>query len=140
MRRKGQRRSQQMTTMAELNVTPMLDLAFVLLIIFMITAPLLASRVDLVIPTTRAKRDAIPSERTFIIEMDKDAELQVDGDVLTPEELTARIDAEQLEHPEIGVLIRADGGLNLSQVMPILDLLRSQDVVDVGFMARSDSN
>ena len=140
MRRKGQRRSQQMTTMAELNVTPMLDLAFVLLIIFMITAPLLASRVDLVIPTTRAKRDAIPSERTFIIEMNKDAALQVEGDVLTPEELTARIDAEQLEHSEIGVLIRADGGLNLSQVMPILDLLRSQDVVDVGFMARSDSN
>ena len=138
MRRKGQRRSQHMTTMAELNVTPMLDLAFVLLIIFMITAPLLASRVDLIIPTTRAKRDAIPSDRTLIIEMNKDAQLEVEGDVLTTDELTQRIGTEQEKHPEIGVLIRADGGLNLSQVMPILDLLKSQDVVDVGFMARSD--
>ena len=138
MRRKGQRRTQHMTTMGELNVTPMLDLAFVLLIIFMITAPLLASRVDLVIPTTPAKRDAIPSERTVIIEMNKDAQLEVEGDVLTTEELTERLDAEQEKHPEIGVLIRADGDLSLSQVMPILDLLKSQDVVDVGFMARSD--
>ena len=140
MRRKGKGRTQHMTTMAELNVTPMLDLAFVLLIIFMITAPLLASRVDLIIPTTRAKREAIPAERTLIIEMNKAAQLEVEGAAMTSESLIARLEQEKAEHPEIGVLIRADESLNLAQVMPILDLLKSQDVVDVGFMARSDPN
>ena len=55
-----------MTTLAELNVTPMLDLAFVLLIIFMITAPLLASRVDLILPTTTAAREAVSPEQTHM--------------------------------------------------------------------------
>lgn len=69
MSRSRRQRRQPMSTLAELNVTPLLDLAFVLLIIFMITAPLLASRVDLIIPTTRAKRDAVAAERTVIVDM-----------------------------------------------------------------------
>lgn len=80
-----------MTTLAELNVTPMLDLAFVLLIIFMITAPLLASRVDLVIPTTRAQRDAVAPEDTMIIDMNQAGDLEIEGQVMTVEEVENRV-------------------------------------------------
>lgn len=127
-----------MTTLAELNVTPMLDLAFVLLIIFMITAPLLASRVDLIIPTTRAKRDAVAAEDTVIIEMNKEGLLEFEGLVMTETELRARVAEELVGREELGVLIRADASLTLGTVMPVLDLLKDEGVVDVGFMARSD--
>ncbi len=139
MTRRTQRR-QHMSTLAELNVTPLLDLAFVLLIIFMITAPLLASRVDLVIPTTRAKRDAIPAERTIMVEMNKAGVLEIEGTVYTPETFANHIALERQATPEIGVLIRADQTLSLAEVMPLLDLLKQEGVVDVGFMAKSDPN
>ncbi|NCF86870.1 MAG: protein TolR [Verrucomicrobiaceae bacterium] len=127
-----------MSTLAELNVTPMLDLAFVLLIIFMITAPLLASRVDLIIPTTRAKRDAVAAERTVIVEMNNEGVLEIEGDVMTEQDLRQRLAEQLAESPELGVLIRADASLSLGKVMPVLDLLKSEGIVDVGFMARSD--
>lgn len=127
-----------MSTLAELNVTPMLDLAFVLLIIFMITAPLLASRVDLIIPTTRAARDAVASERTVIIDMNNEGVLEIEGTVMTLDRLREYTAAQRRESPEIGVLLRADHGLTLGSVMPVLDLLKSEGIVDVGFMARSD--
>ncbi|MCH1504871.1 MAG: protein TolR [Verrucomicrobiaceae bacterium] len=127
-----------MSTLAELNVTPMLDLAFVLLIIFMITAPLLASRVDLIIPTTRAKRDAVAAERTVIVEMNNEGVLEIEGDVMTEQDLKQRLAEQLAESPELGVLIRADASLSLGKVMPVLDLLKSEGIVDVGFMARSD--
>ena len=121
-----------------INVTPMLDLAFVLLIIFMITAPLLASRVDLIIPTTRAKRDAVAAERTVIVEMNNEGVLEIEGDVMTEQDLKQRLAEQLAESPELGVLIRADASLSLGKVMPVLDLLKSEGIVDVGFMARSD--
>ena len=127
-----------MSTLAELNVTPMLDLAFVLLIIFMITAPLLASRVDLIIPTTRAKRDAVAAERTVIVEMNNEGVLEIEGDVMTEQDLKQRLAEQLAESPELGVLSRADASLSLGKVMPVLDLLKSEGIVDVGFMARSD--
>ncbi len=129
-----------MTTLAELNVTPMLDLAFVLLIIFMITAPLLASRVDLVIPTTRAQRDAVAPEDTMIIDMNQAGDLEIEGQVMTVEEVENRV-ARALGDGRggLGVLIRADENLTLAVVMPVLDLLKGLGMVDVGFMARSQS-
>lgn len=127
-----------MSTLAELNVTPLLDLAFVLLIIFMITAPLLASRVDLIIPTTRAKRDAVAAERTVIVDMNNQGVLEIEGDVMTEDDLKRRLAEELAKSPELGVLIRADASLSLGRVMPVLDLLKSEGIVDVGFMARSD--
>ena len=127
-----------MSTLAELNVTPMLDLAFVLLIIFMITAPLLASRVDLIIPTTRAKRDAVAAERTVIVEMNNQGVLGIEGTVMNEDELKRHLAEERAKSPEMGVLIRADASLSLGSVMPLLDLLKSEGIVDVGFMARSD--
>ena len=127
-----------MSTLAELNVTPLLDLAFVLLIIFMTTAPLLASRVDLIIPTTRAKRDAVAAERTVIVDMNNQGVLEIEGDVMTEDDLKRRLAEELAKSPELGVLIRADASLSLGRVMPVLDLLKSEGIVDVGFMARSD--
>ena len=139
MRRSRRQRRPPMSTLAELNVTPMLDLAFVLLIIFMITAPLLASRVDLIIPTTRAKRNAVAAERTLIIEMNNAGVLEIEGGVISEEDLKERLKDELAESPEMGVLIRADQSLSLGRVMPVLDLLKSQGIVDVG-LARSDPN
>lgn len=127
-----------MSTLAEINVTPMLDLAFVLLIIFMITAPLLASRVDLIIPTTRAKRDAVAPENILIIEMNKEGILEIEGDVMTEAELKQRLAEERAEKAALGVLVRADESLSLGRVMPILDALKNEGIVDVGFMARSE--
>ncbi len=63
----------QLTTLSELNVTPLLDLAFVLLIIFMITTPLMENSSSLVLPTNKAAEGAPEPSQVETISIDKDA-------------------------------------------------------------------
>lgn len=140
MRRRSRKTRTHMSTMAELNVTPLLDLAFVLLIIFMITAPLLANRVDLILPTSKATRDAVPQSQTFMVDMNNEGVLEVEGAVISNEALATRLNGAKEKDPAVGVIIRADHTLTIAQLMPILDVLKSQDIVDVGFVAKSEPN
>ena len=73
---------QKPATLSELNVTPMLDLAFVLLIIFMITTPLMENSVDLVIPSSEAANPPINSSQvqTVSIDRSRDDPVQQSGD------------------------------------------------------------
>lgn len=140
MRRQGRHSRSHVTTLAELNITPMLDLAFVLLIIFMITAPLLASRVDLILPTTKASRDAVALESTMVVEINKIGVLEVDGAVLSLPELGARLDAIQGGGRRAGVILQAHEALTLADLMPVLDLLKAHGITDTGIVAKPESN
>ena len=70
--------------------------------------------------------------------MNNEGVLEIEGDVMTEQDLKQRLAEQLAESPELGVLIRADASLSLGKVMPVLDLLKSEGIVDVGFMARSD--
>lgn len=127
-----------MSTLAELNVTPLLDLAFVLLIIFMISAPLLASRVDLIIPTTKARRDSVPMENIVLIEVSRNGELSLEGEAVAPENLGESVAAMKSSRPELAVILKVDETLTLREIMPLLDVLKTSGVVDVSFMGKPD--
>ena len=127
-----------MSTLAELNVTPLLDLAFVLLIIFMISAPLLANRVDLIIPTTKARRDAVPMENIALIEVNRDGEVSLDSEVLASDRLGEAVMGMKSSRPELAVILKMDETLTLREIMPLLDLLKTSGVVDVSLMGKPD--
>ena len=73
----------QLTTLSELNVTPLLDLAFVLLIIFMITTPLMENSSSLVLPTNKAAEGAADPAQLETISIDKDALVTLDNAPVT---------------------------------------------------------
>ena len=77
-------------TLAELNVTPLLDLCFVLLIIFMITTPLMENSIDLVVPSSATAKTQVDPAETQIIQIDRNDVLKLNGQVTNRSDLEAR--------------------------------------------------
>jgi biopolymer transport protein TolR len=108
--------------MAEINVTPLVDVMLVLLIIFMITAPLLVAGVPVDLPESRAKaldQDTKPIQ----IALDNNGALFIDDEPVAPDQLAQRLAviAGQPEPPEgRRIYLRADKGLDYGAVMRVM--------------------
>ena len=89
MRRYSQRQS--LTSLSEINITPLLDLAFVLLIIFMITTPLLENSSRLIIPSSGANNASIDTSRVQTISIDRDETLKLNNETVSSETLAERL-------------------------------------------------
>ncbi|HUF60593.1 MAG TPA: biopolymer transporter ExbD [Verrucomicrobiales bacterium] len=140
MKRFSRRSYYSASTLAELNVTPLLDLAFVLLIIFMITAPLLAERADLILPTTRARRDAVDPSRVVTVVIDRQSQLELNGQPVDAATLSAELARLNSEQPGASVVLGADRELTVRQVSAVMDLLTNAGITDVGFLMRPTSS
>jgi biopolymer transport protein ExbD len=136
MRRYTSRNS--LHTVSELNVTPLLDLAFVLLIIFMITTPLIENRTDLVVPTSSTANQPVDPSAVTIIEMNRNAEIEVDGEALSPEQLEARLAALKAEDPKVAVVVRPDRDLAIQKFIQVMDILKTVGIGKVGVMTREE--
>ncbi len=118
--RRGGRRSSR-APMAEINVTPLVDVMLVLLIIFMVTAPLLKAGVPIDLPDSRAKALAEKADQ-ITISLPRDGTMWLDDAQVIPGELAQRLAAFQ---PEAGgklplVTLRADRGLEYGRVMAVM--------------------
>jgi biopolymer transport protein TolR len=108
--------------MAEINVTPLVDVMLVLLIIFMITAPLLVSGVPVDLPDSRAgalKQDNAPIQ----VSLDREGQLFIDEQAVPDQGLTAKLSAIREARSggeEPRVYVRADTGLDYGRVMRIV--------------------
>ncbi|MDK2762216.1 MAG: ExbD/TolR family protein [Sphingopyxis sp.] len=119
-RGRGQRRA----PMAEINVTPLVDVMLVLLIIFMITAPLLASAVPIDLPESRAKPVETEDQEPVQLSINADDTLYIGEEVVPEAELPARLDAIARGNDEGGkprqIMLRADKGLDYGRVMRVM--------------------
>ena len=106
--------------MAEINVTPLVDVMLVLLIIFMVTAPLLVAGVPVDLPD--AKAQALPQDATPIqISLNGQGELYIDRLVVTPGALPAKLAAlRQARSDDARVYVRADRTLDYGRVMQVV--------------------
>src|SRR6516165_7580125 len=78
-------------TLTEINVTPLLDLAFVLLIIFIITTPLMENSISLVVPTSGEAAQTVDRSQVQTISIDKDEILRLNNEVVDPALLESRL-------------------------------------------------
>jgi biopolymer transport protein TolR len=114
--------------MAEINVTPMVDVMLVLLIIFMVAAPLLVTGAAVDLPQTAAK--ALPSDNAPLsVTLDRAGRRSIGEEVLASEAFAARLAAIRAERgPETRVVIRADAAIPYGEVAALL-----ADVSGAGF-------
>ncbi|MEI9898311.1 MAG: biopolymer transporter ExbD [Chthoniobacter sp.] len=105
MRRFSDRHS--LHTLSELNVTPLLDLAFVLLIIFMITTPLMENSVDLIIPTSDAAKHAVDPAAVQTVAINREGLIKFNNEPTTVAQLEGQLTALKEARPEVAVVIRA---------------------------------
>ena len=128
-----------LTTLSELNVTPLLDLAFVLLIIFMITTPLLESSMNLVIPSSGAKNPPIKSAQVQIVSIDRNDTIRINNQVIDLKALTARLTELKKSNPDIAVVIRPDRDLPVQKLIALMDALKQAQITKVGIATRAES-
>ena len=136
MRRFSQR--SHLVTLSEINITPLLDLAFVLLIIFIITTPLLEKGLDLQLPTGVGKEDkTIIKKNVHTVEVSPQGVYILDHKRLNLEQVSASLAREHRENPNLLLFIRADENGKYKYVAEILD--RCEKIGIQNFSLRADS-
>jgi biopolymer transport protein TolR len=137
-RGRGRGRSRRRAAMAEINVTPLVDVMLVLLIIFMVTAPLLTSGVPIELPDSRANPlDQEPDQVT--ISIDKQGEVFIDDERVPNGGLAERLAA--LHHggkPPL-VTLRADRGIDYGRVMAVMGELNHAGFRSISMVSQGSS-
>jgi biopolymer transport protein ExbD len=125
-------------TLSELNVTPLLDLAFVLLIIFMITTPLMENSVDLVLPTSDAAKNAVNPAAVQTIAIGQNEEIELNGQATSLEQLEGQLAALKAEDAEVAVVVRAHRDLPVQKLMNVMDVVQRAQIKKVGVVTNPE--
>ena len=118
------------TTMHEINITPLLDLAFVLLVIFVITTTPLVQDKELDLPTA-SSRPKDPPRKPNYISVDKNGELFLNMESMDLATLHQRLVEKRVKDPDLSVIVRGDSGIQYQHVVNVLDVLQQANVVKV---------
>ncbi|HVF72827.1 MAG TPA: biopolymer transporter ExbD [Chthoniobacterales bacterium] len=138
MRRYSQR--QNLSTLSEINITPLLDLAFVLLIIFMITTPLLENSVNLVIPSSGTANAAVNPGQVQTISIDRQESLKLNDKPVAAQDLLARLTELKQANPEAAIVIRPDRDLPVQKLISLMDTLQRAQITKVGIATKAETN
>jgi biopolymer transport protein ExbD len=136
MRRYSQRHN--LSSLSEINITPLLDLAFVLLIIFMITTPLLENSMSLVIPSSGEKNPAINSSQVQTISIDRNEEIRLNNQVIDLDSLGAQLTELKQSNPDVAVVIRPDRELPVQKLVTLMDALQRAEITKVGIATKAE--
>jgi biopolymer transport protein ExbD/biopolymer transport protein TolR len=122
--------------MADINVTSLVDVAFVLLIIFMITAPIMQGGVDVQLP--RAEARPLQSKEGLVVSVDREGQIFMDETALTYEDFRATFGALVARRHPRGVYLQADRRVEYGQVVRVLAVMRASGINDVGLVAEPE--
>jgi len=137
MRRYSQRHT--LSTLSEINVTPLLDLAFVLLIIFMITTPLLENSVDLIIPSSGATNAPVNPALVQTISIDRRETIKINDKLVAASDLVARLEELKRANPEVAIVIRPDRDLPVQKLIALMDALQRAQISKVGIATKAET-
>jgi len=117
----------------------LLDLAFVLLIIFMITTPLLESSMNLVIPSSGAKNPPINKSQVQTLSIDRTDTIRFNNQVVDLETLTAQLTQLKETNPDVAIVIRPDRNLSVQRLIAVMDAVQRAGITKVGIATRAES-
>jgi biopolymer transport protein TolR len=128
------RRANKRRPMSEINVTPMVDVMLVLLIIFMVAAPLLTVGVPIVLPKTAAA--PLPSEREepLTVALTADGGILVQNSPVSRSEFIPLLQAVAAERESDKVFLRADGAISYEGVMQVMGALNASGFHNIGLV------
>lgn len=137
MRRYSQRNN--LSSLSEINITPLLDLAFVLLIIFMITTPLLENSVNLVIPSSGATSPPVTAAQLQTISIDRAETIRFNNQIIDAETLTTQLIELKRANPDVAVVIRPDRELPVQKLVSLMDALQRAEITKVGIATTAET-
>ncbi|MFN3971768.1 MAG: protein TolR [Gemmobacter sp.] len=137
-RRGGRRRRGTSAAMSEINVTPFVDVMLVLLIIFMVAAPLLTVGVPVELPRTAATALPTEAEEPLTVTMTSDGRLLIQTTDIADDELIPRLRAIAAERRSDKVFLRADGAIPYARVAEVMGALNAGGFRNIGLVTDSD--
>ena len=117
-------------SLTELNITPLLDLAFVLLVIFIITTIPPVKDMDLKLPLA-SKHQKDPPRKARYISVQADGNLFVDREELKVNDLLGRLISLRTDDPDLNVVVRGDAKTKYKQIRTVLDICQQANIVKV---------
>lgn len=121
----------------EINVMPLIDIMLVLLVIFMVTAPMLITGVDVNLPDTNAK--AIESnDEPLVISIDRKGVVYLMDSVIAKEAIVEKLKAITKEKHDTKIFIRADKALSYGSIMQIITDISNAGFTQVGLVSKSE--
>jgi biopolymer transport protein TolR len=123
--------------MAEINVVPYIDVMLVLLVIFMVTAPLLTPGVKVELPQAAASAVDNPDRETLVITVDRKGKLFLDDREIGAAALQSKVAAILRVRPQTPVLIRGDRQVAYNDVVQAMVLLQAAGAPSVGLVTQS---
>jgi len=121
---------------ADINVTSLVDVAFVLLIIFMITAPIMQGGVDVELP--RAEARPIPAKEGMVVSVDREGRIFVDETRVSLGDFRMTFGALVQSRKPKSVYLRADRRVPYGQVVQVLAIIRISGITNVGLVAEEE--
>jgi biopolymer transport protein ExbD len=134
-RRRGRRVA---TTLSEINVIPLVDVMLVLLIIFMVAAPMLQRGIEVNLPVAR-RPQRMSEERMYVtvpLSYRKDHRVWLDDESVSIDVLDERARQVMLNKDQKELFLRGDGGVTLQELMEVMDRLKDGGVERVGIVAQ----
>jgi biopolymer transport protein TolR len=126
-------RSGKFRPMAEINVTPMVDVMLVLLVIFMITAPLLTVGIPVNLPQTKAEPLSNPDEPLVVTVNDKGL-IYLQETTIGDDALVARLQAITENKPDTKIFVRGDKKIDYGRVMEVMGMIKSAGFTQVALV------
>jgi len=122
--------------MADVNVTSLVDIAFVLLIIFMITAPMMQGGVDVDLPKAEAR--PLPTREGMVVSIDRQGRVFIDETPVTLSDFRLTFRSLVAARKPSGVYLRADSRVPYGTVVQVLATIRTSGITNVGLVAEEE--
>jgi biopolymer transport protein ExbD len=120
------------SSLNELNITPLLDLAFVLLVIFIITTPQLSNDLEMNLPSPKKPNQPTPPPKVNYIDVDQSGGLALNKQPTALAALKPTLKQMKSENPDTSVVVRGAAEVDYQKVIEVLDALQQADITKVG--------
>lgn len=137
-KKSGGRRRRVGGANTDINMTPMIDVMLVLLIVFMVTAPMMTTGVPVDLPKTDATTQSADDSEPLVITLDKNDKIYLQETQMDIAELIAKLKAVTTEKPDQRIFIRGDQALNYGKVMILMGKLTSAGFNRVALVAETN--
>jgi biopolymer transport protein TolR len=133
-RNKGGSSRRGFSPVAEINVTPMVDVMLVLLVIFIVTAPLLTSGVNVNLPQTKSTKSLPQDNKALTLYVEKDGSLTLNEAKVDAGALQARLDAIRQSNPQVRVYVKGDRDVSYGLMMQVMASVTAAGITQVAFV------
>jgi len=126
------------SSLADINITPLVDVVLVLLIIFMITAPVLQSGIEVNVPQTRTVKEI--TEERLVISIDKDQRVFLGNDPVNINEIANKLHQKIRDPQNQYIYVRADENVPFGAFATVMDAVKSSGITNVSIVTQPLKN